>query len=279
MEAGQPSRSAMGSGLLRAAHVREDRPPWILEDTLAARLVDAAETARLEAEMAAWTPQVRRAFRVSHAVRARLAEDVALDGLAAGRTDYVLLGAGLDTFAWRHPRAGEFTVWEIDYPSTQAWKRAALRRASAVALAEPAHVRFVPADLAATAIGDLGLPARATWNWLGVTMYLEPEATQAVLRAIAGTSPGTTLVVNFLLAAGPLDPLARAVRDSSVAAVAAAREPVVATYTREQVADLLPAAGFGQTELFDADALRARYLRDRPDLELPASTVIAVATV
>jgi methyltransferase (TIGR00027 family) len=279
MEAGQPSRSAMGSGLLRAAHVREDRPPWVFEDALAARLLNAEETEELEASMAAWAPEVRRAFRLSHAVRARLAEDVAIAGLAAGRRDYVLLGAGLDTFAWRHPRAGEFTVWEVDHPSTQAWKRAALSRSGTVALAEPANVRFVPADLAETAVGDLGLPGRATWNWLGVTMYLEPQATRAVLRAIAAGSPGTTLVVNFLLAAGTLDALARAVRDSSVAAVAAAGEPVVATYTQDQASNLLRTAGFGQVELFDAAALRARYLPGRPDLELPGSTVIAVATV
>lgn len=167
MEAGKASRSAMGSGLLRAAHVREDRPPWILQDTLAASLLSAKETQVLEAEMAAWTPEVRQAFRLSHAVRARLAEDVAIDGLTAGRRDCVLLGAGLDTFAWRHPRAGEFTVWEVDHPSTQAWKRAALRRSG---LAEPAHVRFVPADLAAAAVRDIGLPDLATWNWLGVTL-------------------------------------------------------------------------------------------------------------
>ena len=152
MEAGKASRSAMGSGLLRAAHVREDAPPWVFEDTLARRMLSPAEVAELEAPMAAWPPVVRRAFRVSHAVRARLAEDVAVAGLAAGRRDYVLLGAGLDTFAWRHPRAGEFIVWEVDHPATQAWKRAALRRAG---LPEPANVRFVPADLASTAIGLL----------------------------------------------------------------------------------------------------------------------------
>jgi methyltransferase (TIGR00027 family) len=199
MEAGKASRSAMGSGLLRAAHAREDPPPWVLEDTVAGRLLDAAEVAELQAEIAGWPPVVRQAFRVSHAVRARLAEDVAAAGLAAGRRDYVLLGAGLDTFAWRHPRASDFVVWEIDHPDTQAWKRAALRRAG---LAEPANVRFVAADLSATAIGDLGTPARATWNWLGVTMNLQPEATAAALRAIAAGRAGTTLVVNFLLAAG-----------------------------------------------------------------------------
>ena len=276
MDAGKASRSAMGSGLLRAEHVREDPPPWVFEDTLAGQLLDAAEVAEQEAPMAGWPPAVRQAFRVSHAVRARLAEDVAAAGLAAGRRDYVLLGAGLDTFAWRHPRAGEFAVWEIDHPDTQAWKRAALHRAG---LAEPANVRFVAADLSVAAIGDLGVPALATWNWLGVTMYLAPEATAAALRAIASGRTGTTLVVNFLLAAGTLDALGRAVRESTAAVVAADGEPVVATYSRDEVADLLAEAGFGAIELLDAGQLRDRYLRDRPDLPLPGTTVIAVATV
>jgi methyltransferase (TIGR00027 family) len=247
-----------------------------LADILAGQLLDAAEIAELEAPIAAWPPTVRQAFRVSHAVRARLAEDVAAAGLAQGRRDYVLLGAGLDTFAWRHPRAGEFVVWEIDHPDTQAWKRAALRRAG---LAEPANLRFVAADLSATAIGDLGIPARATWNWLGVTMYLPPEATAAALRAIAAGRRGTTLVVNFLLPAGTLDALGHAVHDSAAAVVAADGEPVVAAYTRNEAADLLGEAGFSGIELFDAGRLRDRYLRDRPDLPLPDTTLIAIATV
>jgi hypothetical protein len=88
-----------------------------------------------------------------------------------------------------------------------------------------------------------------------------------------------TLVVNFLLAAGALDELGHAVRESTAAAVAAAGEPVVATCTRDEVAALLDEAGFGEVELLDAGGLRDRYLRSRPDLPLPATTLIAVATV
>ena len=182
----------MGAGLLRAAHVREDRPPWVFEDTLAEQLLDASEVASLEASMAEWTPEVRAAFRTTHAVRARLAEDVPMNGLAAGRDQYVLLGAGLDAFAWRHPRASEFVIWEVDHPDTQSWKRAALRRTG---FPSPPNVRFVAADLSETALHDLGLPALATWNWMGVTMYLERSHTEATLRAIASGRAGTTLVV------------------------------------------------------------------------------------
>ena len=139
--------------------MREDRPPWVFEDTLAEQFLDASEVASLEAWMAEWTPEVRAAFRTTHAVRARLAEDAAMDGQAAGRDEYVLLGAGLDTFAWRHPRASEFVIWEVDHPDTQSWKRAALRRTG---LPRPPNVRFVAADLLETALHDLGLPPLAT---------------------------------------------------------------------------------------------------------------------
>jgi methyltransferase (TIGR00027 family) len=274
MEAGKASRSAMGSGLLRAAHVSEDPPPWVLEDTLARELLDSAEIAEIEAFLAPWPPVARQAVRLSHALRARLAEDVAVAGLAAGRRDYVVLGAGLDTFAWRHPLAGEFVVWEIDHLDTQEWKRAALRRAG---LAEPGNVRFVAADLSDTGLGELATPALATWNWLGVTMYLPPEATMATLRSIAEGGSGTTLVVEFLLDAGSLDAQGRTVRDAVTSSVANAGEPMVATYTPDEVAGLLAEAGFGGMELFDAGRLQARYLPGRTELAPHAGTVIAVA--
>ena len=101
----------------------------------------------------------------------------------------------------------------------------------------------------------------------------------AALRAIAAGRTGTTLVVNFLLAASTLDTLGHAVRDSAAAAAEAAGEPVVASYTRDEAADLLGEAGFGGIELFDAGQLRGRYLPGRPDLPLPGTTLIAVATV
>ena len=110
-------------------------------------------------------------------------------------------------------------------------------------------------------------------------MYLKHSATETTLHAIASKRPGTTLVANFLLDAGSLDPLGEAVRAASTVTVAAANEPIVATYTKDQVAQLLGEAGFNDVELWDADALGARYLQDRPDLPLPNSTVIAIATV
>jgi len=276
MEHGKPSGTAMVSGFFRAEHVRLDAPPWILEDSLAGDLLEDVEVEALEASMAKWTPEVRAAFRVHHAVRARTAEDVAIEGLAKGRDRYVILGAGLDTFAWRNPRASEFAIWELDHPDTQAWKRNALRRSG---ISEPENVHFVSIDLSITSPGQIEMPAKATWNWLGVTMYLEKSATESTLRSIAAKERGTVLIVNFLLALDGLDELALAVRTTVAKAAAEAGEPVLAAYTREEIRALLHDAGFTSAELLDAGALSNRYLGDRDDLQIPSSTIIAVATV
>jgi methyltransferase (TIGR00027 family) len=93
---------------------------------------------------ASWQPELFAAFRAHFTVRARLAEDVAVDGLDDGRHDYVLLGAGADTFAWRHPVASAFTIWEVDHPASQAWKCQALR---GMGVTELANVRWIAVDL------------------------------------------------------------------------------------------------------------------------------------
>jgi len=271
-----PSRTAMGSAVLRADHMREDAPPWLLEDCLSERLLDSRSLAEVRAEIARWAPGVRAAMRLAHAARSRLAEDAAVEGLAAGRRDYVLVGAGLDTFAWRHPAAAGLRIWEIDHPQTQRWKRQAVRERG---LGEPANVRFVPADLTASSLGALGLPPIATWNWLGVTMYLEHQVTEDVLAVIARQDAGTTLVVNFLLADADADDLSRAVQATAADVVRREGEPVRSRYTRSEVGGLLGSVGFSSVALLDAAALKDRYFPGRRDLRLPDSTLVCVARV
>ncbi|MBV9092994.1 MAG: class I SAM-dependent methyltransferase [Streptosporangiaceae bacterium] len=266
----------MGSAVLRAAHMQEDAPPWVLEDRLSERLLDRRSLGEVRAEIARWAPEVRAAFRLAHAVRSRLAEDIAMEGLAVGRHDYVLLGAGLDTFAWRHPRAGLFRIWEIDHPATQRWKRRALAERQ---LGEPANVRFVPVDLAALSLGAIDTPVAATWNWLGVTMYLERPVTEQVLQVIAQRDIGTTLVVNFLLADEETDDFTRAFQATAAEVVSREGEPVRAAYTRSGCVDLLARAGFSSISLFDAVALKERYFPHRDDLRLPDSTLVCLARV
>ncbi len=273
---GQPSRSAMGSAVLRAAHVRDDDPPWILEDTVSEQLLSDEERRIVGDEIASWPPGVAAAFRIAHVTRTRLAEDVAVDGIDVGRRRYVLLGAGLDSFAWRHPRANALEVVEIDHPVTQAWKR---RRLASRGWDEPPNLRFVPVDLGEAPLDSFECRADATWSWLGVTMYLERPVVSRVLEQIASGPEGTTLVVNFLLAGDTLDDPAKTVRAISERAVAKSGEPIRSTYTRQECATVLERAGFGSVELFDAGALQRRYLGVRRDIWLPATTLVAVATV
>lgn len=273
MQPGRASETAMGSALLRAAHAQQDAGFRLLDDTLSASLLAPADRARPEAVMSAWPPDVHRTWRVSHALRTRIAEDVAVDGLAEGRRDYVLLGAGLDTFAWRHPRSGDFTVREYDHPDTQSWKRAALRRAG---LPVPDNLRFVPVDLSTTALDELATPGLATWNWLGVTMYLTRAATEATLRHIATRRRGTTLVVNFAFKTGELDDVATATAAAGSAAVADCGEPLLARYTPDEARSLLHGSGFGTVDVLDENRLRRRW-HVPPDFS-PVD-VLAVATV
>jgi methyltransferase (TIGR00027 family) len=273
---GGVSRTALGSAYWRAAHLRDDPPPWILEDRIAETILSADDVTELEAPLVGWDPSVAAGFRLHHVIRARVAEDVAVLGLDTGRTDYAILGAGADTFAWRHRQASQFTVWEYDLAATQAWKRQALIDAG---LGVPSNVRFVTIDLATTRLDAVDVPARATWSWMGVTMYLTPEAMTEVLDALAHLGTGTTVVANFALPPDECDELGLAAARSAASLVASVGEPVVATYRRGDVAPLFRAAGFNQVELLDAVELSRRYLRDHKDRMLPDSTVIAVAVV
>lgn len=272
----EPSQTAMGSAVLRAAHVREDPPPWILEDTLSEQLLSDEERRTVLEEIANWPPEVAAGFRLSHAVRTRLAEDLAVEGIGHGRDRYVLLGAGLDSFAWRHPQAGALEVVEVDHPATQAWKR---RRLAERGLEEPVNLRYVPLDLGRCPLDSLELSVASTVSWLGVTMYLERGAVNAVLGRIADAPGGTTLVVNFLLADEDLVDPDRLVRATSQRTVAKAGEPIRSTYTRGECEEMLAAAGFATIEIFDGKALAGRYCSGRPDLRLPATTLIALVRV
>jgi methyltransferase (TIGR00027 family) len=277
VEAGQASITAIASAYMRAAHLVHDSPPWILEDRLARSVVGEAFFAAVEAEVAAWPPHEFAAFRAHFTIRSRLAEDVAIQRLGQRRNDYVLLGAGADTFAWRHPQAAAFTIWEIDHPASQAWKREALGRAN---LPEPPNVRFVAVDLAAVPLREVELPSRATWNWLGVTQYLDKPTTESVLRTIAGQASGTTAVVEFLLTEGECDDLGAAFRAHGIAAAARSGEPMVSFYEPVEIERLLQRCGFATIDMLDSDTLNDRYLPPHSSgLRVPGAAIFATATV
>ena len=261
---GQPSFSALTAAAARAAHLLVDGPPAIFADTLAAALLgDRAEELIAYHRLHGAHPVLAGA-RVQVACRSRYAEDALARAVKAGVTQYVILGAGLDSFAYRGGLlAGRVRVFEVDHPASQQVKRAAV---AAAGIEVPGTVRHVPADLARDLLSErlaaagFDAAAPAVVAWLGVTMYLTPGAVAGTLAAVAGFAPGTELIADYLLPPDARDE-AGALYGTLVAQASAGQgEPWRSCFTPGQMAELARRAGFG--------AVRAVSQRDTIPAEL-----------
>ncbi|KUN01867.1 methyltransferase [Streptomyces yokosukanensis] len=249
-------------------HVRADPPPHVLEDEIGLRIADPDDGWRTRPDM---DPQATRGFRAAVVARARFIEDLVIEQAGRGVDQYVLLGAGLDTFAQRAPEAAShLSVFEVDRPGPQEWKR---RRLTALGHGVPDRLHLVPVDFETsggawseqlTAAGfDPGRPAVVASS--GVTMYLTEEATAATLRQIARLAPGSTLAMTFLL---PEDLVAEADRPGLRASTAGARgsgTPFRSFYTPEEMLRLAREAGFGEARHVPGTVLAERYFAGRTD--------------
>jgi methyltransferase (TIGR00027 family) len=268
MESGRPSRTAFRVAMRRAAHQILDRPP-VLDDPIAVPLLGADFAIDREREM----HPVARAFRAFMAVRSRYVEDQLAAAVAEGVAQYVVLGAGLDTFALRNPYSA-LRVFEVDFPATQEWKRALLANA---AIAPPSNLTFVPLDFehqtlaGGLADAELDASAPAFFGWLGVVPYLTLDAFRSTLAAIAGLPKGTAVAFDYAVSPDTLSPPRRKVFDALAARVAAAGEPFKLFFTPPELNVELRSAGFQRVEQVDSDELNGRYFRGRADgLELPS---------
>ncbi|MGO4635494.1 class I SAM-dependent methyltransferase [Streptomyces sp. 2RAF24] len=274
--------TALRTALWRALHVRVDPAPHVLADEIGLRLA---------APGAGWTrrpdmdPSRTSRTRASIVARARFIEDLVVEKAGEGVTQYVLLGAGLDTFAQRRPgTAAGLRVFEVDRPATQAWKR---RRLTELGLGVPEWLRLVPVDfeegpswwerLVAAGFD----PARpAVVACAGVLMYLTREAAAATLSQVAKLAPGSTLATTFML---PLDLVAadeRRALDATRKAAQAAGTPFVSLYSPREMLDLAHETGFGEARHVSATALAERYFAGRADGLRPSSAEeLLVATV
>jgi methyltransferase (TIGR00027 family) len=262
-----PDSTAIRVALWRAMHVEVDAAPHVLEDVLGLRLADPPEGWRQRPDM---DPVATRGFRASIVGRARFVEDLVVDRLTAGVEQYVVLGAGLDTFAQRRQDLGDrLRVFEIDQPGTQAWKR---RRLVELGLGVPHHLRFVPVDFErgdswwdrVRAAGfDATRPAVVAAT--GVTMYLSRETTVDLLRQLAGLATGSTVVMTFLLPPELLDGGDRAGLEASAKGARASGTPFVSFYTPDEMVAMAAAAGFATTEHVPSTTVAERYFDGRPD--------------
>lgn len=256
MEAGQPSRTAFGAARLRAAHqVLEGGS--IFSDPLALRII-GADARSLGSDADATTAGLRRFI----AARSHFAEDSLAAARAAGTRQLVVLGAGLDTYAYRNP-APDLRVFEVDHPATQAWKRQLLADA---AIAIPESLTFVPVDFErdslAQALRDAGFDEsrRGFFTWLGVVPYLSRPALAATLRYLAGLPGGAEMVFDYTNPpASVADPARRAALAAVNDSVAAMGEVVRSEFESETLHAELGALGFATIEDLGPAQIATRF--------------------
>lgn len=262
-----PKPSARITATLRAAHQLLDMP-LILDDPLALTILGPAQEAEMRADPGRHRNPVSDVMRATIAVRSRLAEDSWLQAQRQGVRQYVILGAGLDTFAYRTGSAPDAHLFEVDLPSTQRWKRACLRTSG---IEEPACLRYVPIDFAQTTL-EQGLVAcgfdpdlPATFSWLGVSMYLTADVVLHTLRYIASRAPGSGIVFDYLVKPELLTLTARTGLEMMAAGLSKQGEPLQSYFDPATFETLLRQFGFRQIEHFGPQSLSERYLADRCD--------------
>lgn len=265
---GRPSATARRVAARRAAHQLLDHPR-IFDDPLAFAILEPADAAEVRANPQRYDEtDGMRVLRTFLAVRSRLAEDLLAESVAAGVTQYVVLGAGLDTFAYRNPFS-QVRVFEVDFPATQAWKRERLAQSG---IAVPGNATFAPCDFTTQSIGDAlraaGLDAtRPTFcSWLGVTMYLERSAVLATIAALVPFigAPGG-LVFDFAAPATGLSPEQARRRQVLAERVARAGEPFRSSFEPGELASAAKTLGCRDVVRYAQAELEARYLAARAD--------------
>jgi methyltransferase (TIGR00027 family) len=276
-----PDRTAVRTALWRALHLEVDSAPHVLHDDIGLKLLEPAGGWRKRHDM---LPAFTARSRATIVARARFIEDLVLEKARQGVRQYVLLGAGLDTFAFRRPHGAEAVrVFEVDQPIPQAWKREKLIE---LGFGIPEWLRLVPVDFEggddwmarlAEAGFDAGQPAVVASA--GVAVFLTPQAILAKLRQMAGLAPGSTLVMTFLLPNELLDPEDRAVRPRTQTFALKKGTPWRSFFTPPDMMALAREAGFKDVRHVTAADLTRRYFAGRPDGLRPSSgEEILVAT-
>jgi methyltransferase (TIGR00027 family) len=265
MQEGKFSRTARRVAIRRAAHQLLDHPR-VLDDPLALRIIGSEAEQALRSDPKE-DHSFSRAFRAFMAARSRYAEDELAQAVAQGVRQFVVLGAGLDTFAYRNPYP-ELRVFEVDHPATQAWKREQLREAS---IAVPPSLTFVPIDFERQTLADgleqsgFDVNAAAFFSWLGVTPYLTREACMTTLSFIAKMAAGSGVVFDFAVDPALLNAGQRQALDALSQRVARYGEPFQLFFDPGKLQDELKGMGFQRTEFLQGKELNERYFKDRKD--------------
>lgn len=281
MEAGRPSRTAIDSAMGRAAHLYLDNDPKIFHDPLALSLSGADNEAALRAALGAIKTEITRQFTpelaqaviqdlcVSVTMRQRYTEEELEKALSGGVAQYVILGAGLDSFAYRRPDLiSRLHVFEVDHPATQQWKRARLQE---LHLPLPSNLTFVPVDFERQTLAEelragghrAELPTFV--SWLGVAVYLTEAAVFETLRYVASFAPGSEIVFQYHLPESLLNEEERQLLAIYKMGTAARGEPFVSFFEPTNLAARVRAVGFSQVWDLGPEDADVRYFAGRTD--------------
>jgi methyltransferase (TIGR00027 family) len=254
--------------------------PWVIDDHLALELAGPDGLVLLD-RLRAEVPHLL-AFSRWVCVRTRFPEDLVERAAASGIGQYVILGAGLDSFAYRrHDLLDRLRVFEVDHPATQAWKR---QRLAELGVAAPAGLVFAPVDFerqtmregleqAGFAFGD-----QAVFSWLGVTMYLTLDAIHATLATLAQCRAGTRVVLTYNQPPDVLTSDDAQITAAMAGLAAKMGEPFISRFRFAEMARLLHQHGFSEITDFGPDEARGAYFAGRPDVEIAGAQRIIAAT-
>jgi methyltransferase (TIGR00027 family) len=264
---GAPDGTAVRVALWRAMHVEVDPPPHVIEDGIGLKLAAPDEGWRRRPDM---DSHATSSFRASIVARARFIEDLVVEQVGHGVSQYVILGAGLDTFAQRRPEiASRLRLFEVDRPGPQAWKR---QRLIELGFGIPEWLRLVPVDfeaggswreeLAAAGFDDRKPAVVAS---TGVSLYLTRDANAATLRQIAALAPGVTLAMTFMLPLELVEPEDRPGYQMAEKGARASGTPFISFFAPPEILALAREAGFRQVRHVSAADLARRYFVGRTD--------------
>jgi methyltransferase (TIGR00027 family) len=283
MKANRSSKTAEWVAAVRAAHLLYDHPA-IFEDRFAIELIGRrwrwiVKTPPLY-QLALRHVMAMTNSRGRLLIRARYTEEKLDAAMRAGIDQYVILGAGLDSFAWRRPdTAGRLTIFEIDHPRSQADKR---RRLEECGLAVPDNLEFIAVDFGRETVAEALARSRyspgrrAFFSMLGTAQYLPREALATTLRSIASiAAPGSELVLSYIQPRHLVDPAQLPDHDRAIRASARAGEPFVSFYDPAAFPREVGALGYDLVEHALPDELARRYLAGRTDSLRPSALVLA----
>lgn len=278
----KPSKTAILTAAARELHRREP-PPLVLDDTLALALAGDDAASMIELLERELPDDARAAFARWVCVRARLPEDVVSRAVEDRTSQYVILGAGLDSFAYRRlDLLDRLRVFEVDHPASQAWKR---RRLDELGVVIPPQLVFAPVDFEHQSLRD-GLAAAgfdatqpAVFSWIGVTMYLTHDAIRATLATVASGPQGTTIILTYNQPPSALTGLGRQTEQALRAVVTGMGEPMISMFVPSEIEELVRGQGFGDVAHFGPEEALRTYFRGRDDVRLGGAQRIVIATV